>query len=1000
MSFFYRILFVLLLLKIDYSVDAQITFPYNGVKHPNQSCYILINAKVVTDPNSPATEKEIIVRNGKIQNIGIGLKRPLDAVVVDLKGAMVYPAFIDPFSSYGMPDLPERKNQGRGQIEKSREESYGWNDALRTDQNAFEIFKVKESNGKSLRENGFALVNTHQPDGISRGSSVLVFTGNESENQMVLRETVAHHLSFLKGSSTQDYPGSLMGSIALLRQTYLDGNYYEKIIRSEEKNISLQYWNQLQNLIQIFSVEDKLDIFRADKIAKEFGKNYLIRTNGSEYQNIDLLKKIQAKLIVPLKFPELYEVEDPFDADQIDLSDLKHWEMAPYNLKMLAENNLMFCITMDGLKDPKDFLTNLRKAINSGLSKTKALEALTSTPADWLGIKNETGSIAIGKWANFFITNADLFSDTSKILETWVKGKPYKVGGLESDDYSGRYRAILGNENYTAEISKKDGKYDLKILTEDSIAPSVTIRFENEYLNGKWKDKDQKISLVFARKNLKDWEGTATLHNGNKVNFQLSYLEALEKKEAKNIQKTDSLTKDSLLVFYPFMAYGWTEKPQQKSFLIKNVTVWTCETEGILNQTDVLISNGKIEKIGKNISANSSKIEIIDGTGKHLTPGLIDEHNHIAISRGVNECSESSTAEVRIGDVVNSEDINIYRQLAGGLTTAQLLHGSCNPIGGQSALIKLRWGSSPEEMKFEGADPFIKFALGENVKRSGGSSNQRYPDSRMGVEQVYMDYFTRGKQYIKDIQTKGAANVRRDLDLETIAEILQKKRFITCHSYVQSEINMLMKVADKFDIKVNTFTHILEGYKVADKMKLHGAGGSSFSDWWAYKFEVYEAIPYNGALLHKQGVTTAFNSDDAEMARRLNQEAAKAVKYGGVSEEEALKFVTLNPAKLLHIDHRVGSIKIKKDADLVLWNGHPLAVQSHPDMTFVDGIKYFDVQEQSAMRKMIDAERSRIIQKMLKLKESGAKSSIFKSQRRRLYHCDSIEEEIHFDENH
>jgi imidazolonepropionase-like amidohydrolase len=263
----------------------------------------------------------------------------------------------------------------------------------------------------------------------------------------------------------------------------------------------------------------------------------------------------------------------------------------------------------------------------------------------------------------------------------------------------------------------------------------------------------------------------------------------------------------------------------------------------------------------------------------------------------------------------------------------------------------------------------------------------------MGVEQVYMDYFTRARKYLDDIKLKGQANVRRDLDLEAVSEILEKKRFITCHSYVQSEINMLMKLAEKFGFRVNTFTHILEGYKVADKMKAHGAGGSSFSDWWAYKFEVYEAIPYNGAILHRQGVTTAFNSDDAEMARRLNQEAAKAVKYGGLSEEEALKFVTLNPAKLLHIDHKVGSIRTGKDADLVLWDQHPLAVYSKPDMTLVDGIKYFDAGEQESLKKMIDAERARIIQKMIKLKESGVKSSPFKSQRRRLYHCDTVEEE-------
>jgi imidazolonepropionase-like amidohydrolase len=425
--------------------------------------------------------------------------------------------------------------------------------------------------------------------------------------------------------------------------------------------------------------------------------------------------------------------------------------------------------------------------------------------------------------------------------------------------------------------------------------------------------------------------------------------------------------------------------------LIKNATVWTNEKDGILENTDVLVRNGKVVEIGKNINKD---IGIrIDGTGMHLTCGVIDEHSHIAISRGVNECTEVSTAEVSIADVVDSEDIDIYRQLAGGVTTSQLLHGSCNPIGGQSAIIKLRWGFSPEEMKFEGAPGFIKFALGENVKKSRSSTNNRFPDTRMGVEQVYRDYFTRAKEY-KIANQQKEAGFRRDLDLETVVEILDGERYISCHSYVQSEINMLMHVADEMDFKVNTFTHILEGYKVADKMAKHGAGGSTFSDWWAYKYEVVDAIPYNAALMHEQGVTTAINSDDAEMARRLNQEAAKAVMYGGVSEEDAWKFVTLNPAKLLHIDQKVGSIKEGKDADLVLWNDNPLSVYARAEMTFVDGLKLFDRKLDLEIRKEIASERNRLIQKMLTNKKSGGKTRPVRGKKSRHYHCDDSEDEM------
>jgi imidazolonepropionase-like amidohydrolase len=389
--------------------------------------------------------------------------------------------------------------------------------------------------------------------------------------------------------------------------------------------------------------------------------------------------------------------------------------------------------------------------------------------------------------------------------------------------------------------------------------------------------------------------------------------------------------------------------------------------------------------VGKNLSAVNAKI--IDATGKHLTAGIIDEHNHIAISEGVNEGTKASSAEVRIGDVVTSEDINIYRQLSGGVTAAQLLHGSANPIGGQSALIKFRWGYAPEKMKIEGADGFIKFALGENVKQSnwGEKFSLRYPQTRMGVEQMYVNYFTKAREYEKNWSNK--KNVRRDLELETLLEILNKKRFITCHSYVQSEINMLMHVADSFGFKVNTFTHILEGYKVADKMKAHGVNASTFADWWAYKYEVIDAIPYNATILNKMGINTAINSDDAEMARRLNQEAAKSVKYGKTSEEDAWKMVTLNPAKMLHLDAKMGSIKVGKDADVVVWCDHPLSIYAKAEKTFVDGICFYDVENDVQKRETILRERARLIQKMVDDKKAGAPTQDPVKKDNRSYSC-------------
>jgi len=431
--------------------------------------------------------------------------------------------------------------------------------------------------------------------------------------------------------------------------------------------------------------------------------------------------------------------------------------------------------------------------------------------------------------------------------------------------------------------------------------------------------------------------------------------------------------------------------------LFKNVTVWTNEEDGIIENASVWVVDGKIKAVGTAIDAPGAKV--IDGTGKHLTSGVIDEHSHIGAS-SINEGGQNSSAEVTIEDVINPDDINLYRNLSGGVTTLQILHGSANPIGGRSAIIKPKWGASADELLYPNADPYIKFALGENVKQSNWSSYARFPQTRMGVEQVFTDYFQRAKEYkttwsnynglSRKVKARTAAP-RYDLEMETLVEILNGERFISCHSYVQSEINMLLKVADRFGVRINTFTHILEGYKVADKMKEHGVGGSTFSDWWAYKFEVNDAIPYNGAIMHSQGVTVAFNSDDSEMSRRLNQEAAKAVKYGGVSEEDAWKFVTLNPAKLLHIDDEVGSVKVGKSADLVLWSDHPMSIYAIAEKTMIEGVIYYDLDRATAQVDEIAKEKNKLIQDMLSAKNGGAKTQKPIQKKTVEFHCETLD---------
>lgn len=976
--------------------NAQETFPQNGVYDEREGLFAFTNAVIYQSYNQKLDNATLLIQKGKVIGVGQLLEIPPQAVIIDLQGKTIYPSFIDLYSDYGLPEAkPTQRGQGGPQMLSKKEGAYSWNQALKPEFRAHENYKNDAKASKELLKNGFGTVLSHQMDGISRGSSTLVALNQENEHQAILMEKVAHHLSFSKGSSTQNYPSSLMGTIALLRQTNYDADWYKA--QSEETNISLEAWNELAELPQIFETRDKLEALRAAKIGAEFDIQYLIKGSGNEYQRLEALKETGLPFIIPLGFPDAYDVEDPYEAQQVSLNQLKHWEMAPANAGMLAAAGIEFALTAHGLKKTSEFRTHLIKAIEAGLSEEQALKALIHTPAKLIGASDLIGSLEKGKYANFFISSGKYFDKDTKIYQHWVNGQVEQFADLDAPWGLGEYELVV------------DGKPMRLLLREDAEKPKMKIRIEdNAEIDVNYKYSKGLLSLSYSPEGAKEkirlsgtiqakkWSGEGQDAKGEWLTWKAAYKGPLEEdaKGKKKKGKKTAIEADDKLgkVIYPFTAYGWEKEPKQAAYLIKNATVWTNEEEGVLENTDVIIRDGKIAEIGQNLSDRSAIR--IEGEGMHLTPGIIDEHTHIAASRGINEGTQASSAEVRIGDVINSEDINIYRQLAGGVTTAQVLHGSANPIGGQSAIIKMRWGFAPEDLKFEGADGFIKFALGENVKQSNRSSQYRvrFPQTRMGVEQVYADHFTRAKEY-GALKASGKP-YRKDLELEALLEIINRERFITCHSYVQSEINMLMKLAESFDFKVNTFTHILEGYKVADKMAKHGAGGSSFADWWAYKFEVYEAIPYNGALMHNQGVTVAFNSDDAEMARRLNQEAAKAVLFGGVSEEEALKFVTLNPAKLLHIDDQVGSIKVGKDGDVVLWSDNPLSIYAKAEKTFVDGIKFFDREEDLKLREVVQAERARLIQKMLSVKQKGGRTQPAAMRRTYShYHCDDEEDE-------
>jgi imidazolonepropionase-like amidohydrolase len=427
---------------------------------------------------------------------------------------------------------------------------------------------------------------------------------------------------------------------------------------------------------------------------------------------------------------------------------------------------------------------------------------------------------------------------------------------------------------------------------------------------------------------------------------------------------------------------GSAQAVAPREMLIQNATIMTA-SRGTIKNGSILIRNGKIVDVGPNVRARDANALVIDATGKFVTPGIIDCHSHTSVDGSVNEGTLSVTAMVRIQDVINPYDVDVYRQLAGGLTTVNVLHGSANAIGGQNAVLKLKRGKPVDEWFIADAPPGIKFALGENPKRSNvqGQTGQprRYPATRMGVEETIRDAFTRAREYMRAWQDyeakkntdKNLIPPRRDLMLDALVEILQGKRLVHAHCYRNDEIVMLLDLADEFGFKIKTLQHVLEGYKVANEIVAHKASASTFADFWGYKLEAYDAIPYNAALMSERGVNVTINSDSDERARRLYLEAAKAIKYGGMSEQDALRTITLNAAMQLGIDKRTGSIDVGKDADLVIFSQHPFSVYTVPEMTIIEGEVYFDRKADIAQREQLKREKDDLVRREREQRRSG-----------------------------
>ncbi|MEM7012438.1 MAG: amidohydrolase family protein, partial [Verrucomicrobiota bacterium] len=941
--------------------------PVEGLRENTPGVYLLKGATVNTRPGETIANGSVLIRDGAIAAVGgADLAAPADARIVDLSGKTIYAGFIDAAVTIGEPHDVSNENTH-------------WNELVRPERKVAAFGKPSSDEMEELRGLGFATVHVLPDNGIFRGQSAVLNLGEEAS---VVAEDVLQFIAFERASGK--YPNSIMGSVALVRQTLLDAAWYRDLAAyvsenpTEERSEANAALAALETVVggdqQLLAfAQNEMDYGRFSNVAAEFGlMSPAFLGNGYEYRQTDLLKESGAKVIAPLNYPEPPAVEDPDAALEISLEKLEHWEQAPTNAAALADAEVPFCLTTWDLEDSKDkFWSHVRLAVEHGLDSDAALAALTTEPAQLTGLDDRLGSIEVGKLANLVIADGDLFADDeAQIHAVWVDGEPFEMEISKRVDPRGKWTLDWTGVE-AAETWTVSGKPDSPKLKADELEFPIQLVGEKllifppaEFFGMEAEGNARLTGFLDAEASAA--AGAGVLPGGARFVWSAKIGPADQEAE-EEAEAEDETPNVAAFAKYPAGAFGISEIPEQPDVvLVKEATIWTSAAAGRLEGADILIKKGKIAQIGDDLEPIAGAL-VIDGEGKHVTAGLIDCHSHSAVT-GVNESTHAVTVEVRMRDALNPADIALYRQLGGGLTTSSILHGSANPMGGQNQVIKLRWGSRSEGLLFEGAKPGVKFALGENVKQSNwDNKTNRYPQTRMGVEQIMKDTFLAAQDYdrARTAAQQAGKPHRRDLRLEAILEILNNERIVHIHSYRQDEVLMFVRLAQEFDFTVGTFQHILEGYKVADALAEIGAGGSSFSDWWAYKFEVYDAIPYNGAIMHRAGVLTSFNSDSNELATRLNTEAAKAVKYGGVSEEEALKFVTINPAKQLRIDDRVGSLEVGKDADFVIWSASPLSSYARAEQTWIDGRKYFDLETDQQLRETALAERERLIAKAL-----------------------------------
>ena len=960
--------------------------PVSGMRDNSTGFHALVGARVVTTPGRVMESATIVIRDGLIEEVTSDLTPPAGARVWDLEGYTIYPGFIDAHADLGMDEVPEGGDIGPTH----------WNPQVRAWFSTTENLQDDVDRRAALRSQGFGTALVVPKQGIFRGKASVINLGDTGVRERILRPDFAQSVGFQRSFELGGaYPNSAMGTVSLMKQTLMDTGWYRRAWEAYEASgraflppETSESLSALDDAIQgrqpvVFETDSEEEYLRAHTIASEFGVQAWYRGSGQEYRLIDVLSGRNDPLIVPLNFPDAPDVSDPEAALNASLADLRHWYLAPTSPAKLAEAGIPFAITADGMSSINDFLLNVRIAVARGLSADDALAALTTTPAEWLGLSRSHGTIEEGKIANLVVTQGDLFTQEAEVRDVWVQGSVYGVTRPAQIDPRGTWRIASSDEWGFDAMLTLEGPLN-RMRGQVEIAAGPTTRFDGVVVNlasaeavaetGRLEVRfdGEEIGyqgMVLLAGSIRDDEffGWTSLPNGADPSFSGTRTEAYDGQErgavAMNVPELD------LPFIRPMMEYGVSSIPEQPdAVVVRNATIWTMGLQGRMDNADLLIQNGEVVEVGINLDAPRGAVEV-DGTGKHVTPGLIDPHIHSGVS-AVNESGFAIVPEVKMGDVVTHNNISMYRQLAGGLTTAHIKHGSANPIGGENVFVKLRWGSLPEDLILEDAPRTVKFALGENPKRRQG----RYPDTRMGTQEIIRDHFLAARDYEREWQRWEDDQIgippRRDLRMESILDILEQELLISSHGYRADEFLALVRLAEEFGFRVQTLQHGIEAYKIAPELAASGVAAVVWSDWGGFKLEAYDASVYNARILIEAGVVTSLHSDNAEIASRMNWEAGKLLRTG-LTEEQALSTVTNQAAMAMAIDDRVGSLEEGKDGDFVVWNGNPLSQFTRAEQTWVDGRRYFSLEEDAVLREQIDRERTQLIQAILAVESNG-----------------------------